>query len=63
MDVVIFIFWIAFSIALGFAARERGRSVGWMFLSLLISPLIAGIFLYILPKKAARRYPFWSSLT
>src|SRR5262249_17449434 len=40
------------SLALGFAARERGRSFGWTFLSLLISPPVAGFALYVLPEKS-----------
>jgi len=63
MSLLVFIFWAALSLALGFAARERGRSFGWTFLSLLISPPVAGFLLYVLPKKAARRSASWSSLT
>lgn len=45
MIVVIF-FWLGFSIAVAVAADNRGRSsIGWFFLALLISPLLAGLFL------------------
>lgn len=39
-------FWFAFSIAVGVWASNKGQGgIGWFFLSLLISPLLAGIFL------------------
>ena len=57
---IIFFFWICFSIALGVLATNRGRSgVGWFFLALVISPLLAGVFLLVMPNlllvKAAAR--------
>jgi len=41
----IFLFWIGFSVAVGvFANQRRNRSgIGWCLLSLLISPLLAGV--------------------
>jgi YD repeat-containing protein len=56
--------WLMFSIAVGvIAAYGRGRSGGgWFLLSLLISPLLAGIIVLCLPKKddpkASRTCPF-----
>lgn len=41
-------FWIGLSISVGMLAGKRGRGSGnWFVLSLLISPLLAGIFLLI----------------
>lgn len=46
--------WIGFAIAVAVAANTRGRdSAGWFFLSLLISPLIAGLIVLALPSLAA----------
>lgn len=43
--------WLAFSIFVGVAAHYRDRSgVAWTFLAMLISPLAAGILLFILPR-------------
>ncbi|MBZ5536375.1 MAG: hypothetical protein LAO31_10505 [Acidobacteriia bacterium] len=45
---IFFFFWIMFSIGVAVIANNKGRSgVGWFFLSLLISPLLAGIFALI----------------
>ena len=39
------LFWVALSIAVGAYGASKGRSgVGWFFLAVLISPLLAGIF-------------------
>lgn len=41
-------FWIALSIAVGLFAPRKGRDAGrWIFLSLLISPLLGALFLMI----------------
>lgn len=38
--------WIGLSVVIGYAAAQRGRSgPGWFFISILLSPLIAGIAL------------------
>lgn len=38
------IIWLALAIVIGVAAARRGRSgLGWLFLSLILSPLIAAI--------------------
>lgn len=43
--------WLGFSVIVGVAANTRGRSgIGWLFLSLLISPLLSGLLLVALPK-------------
>lgn len=48
-----FFFWIAFSIIPAIIASNKGRSsFGWFFLSLLISPLLAGIIVACLPPLA-----------
>jgi hypothetical protein len=45
---MIIIFWIGLSMAVGAWASGRDRNgFGWFFLALLISPLLAGIFLLI----------------
>ncbi len=52
----IFPIWLAFSVAVGMIASNKGRSgFGWFVLAMLISPLIAGIFVLIVPnlKRAA----------
>lgn len=42
--------WVLLSIACGIFADRRGRSgIGWFFAALLASPLIAGVFLLVLP--------------
>ena len=52
----IFILWIALSIVIGVAADARGRDgTGWFLLSLLISPLLAGIILFVLPAHISRK--------
>jgi len=41
----IFFFWLLFSVAVGILAGNRGRSgVGWFLLSMVISPLLGGLF-------------------
>ena len=48
MEVVLF--WIGFSVVIGILASQRGREgVGWGFLAALITPLLAGIILFIIP--------------
>src|ERR1035437_489046 len=61
----IIFFWFMFSLIVGVAANTRGRNgVGWFFISMLISPLIAGLFVLALGRvekiqidKAAKRSP------
>ena len=43
---VLLLFWLGFALVIAVAASNRGRSgVGWFFLAILISPLLAGLFL------------------
>jgi YD repeat-containing protein len=43
--------WIGLSVVVAVAANSRGRNQGgWLLLSLVISPLIAGLLLFALPK-------------
>jgi hypothetical protein len=54
---IVFLFWIAFSIAVGTFAgvRSNRNAAGWFFLLFIISPLFAGIFRAILepvPQRA-----------
>jgi hypothetical protein len=47
----ILFFWIGFSVAVAVGANTRGRNpVGWFFLALVFSPLLAVCFLIALPK-------------
>jgi len=49
--VLIFFTWIGFSAVVAVAANTRGRNaVAWFFLSLLISPLLAGLLVLALPR-------------
>jgi hypothetical protein len=56
MDIItIFLFWIGFAVVVGVAANTRGRSgLGWFFLALLFSPLLAGLLLLALPSAAGQ---------
>lgn len=46
------IFWLGFCVLVGYFAVKKGRSGGgWFFLSLIISPLLAGIALAIASDK------------
>lgn len=55
MGILIFISWIGFSILVGAFAASRGRPGSWVFVALLISPLIAFISLAILPDLAEEK--------
>lgn len=48
---MIIVFWIALSAIVGVAANTRGR-VGWQWgvLALFITPLLAGLLLFALPR-------------
>jgi hypothetical protein len=49
--------WLIFSIAVGILANARGRNGGgWFFLSLLISPLLAGVIVLASGKQAGRTW-------
>lgn len=58
-----FLFWVAFSIAVGmFAGTRRNRSgFGWFILAMIISPLLAGIFVAILKERSAQNIKLASS--
>lgn len=44
--------WITLSIIVGVAANTRSRAAGaWFLLSMIISPLLAGLLLLALPKR------------
>jgi hypothetical protein len=46
--------WVFGSIAVSFAAEEKGRSIGaWLFLGFLISPILAAILLLTYRAKQA----------
>jgi len=47
----IFLGWVFFSVIVGILADQRGRNgVGWGFLAAIISPLLSGILLFVLPN-------------
>lgn len=47
----ILLFWLGLSVIVGVAANTRGRNgVGWFFISILISPLLAGLLVLALPR-------------
>ena len=51
MELALVFFWTALSIAAGFHAQNRGRSgVGWALFAVFLSPLLAFVFLAVLPK-------------
>lgn len=55
---ILVLFWIGFSIAVGVGASNKGRSGGgWFLLSLLISPLLAGVFLLVSKDLTPRPTP------
>ena len=51
----IFLLWFGLSVIVGlFASVRRGRSgLGWWFLAMVISPLLAGLLCLILPSRMA----------
>ena len=58
----ILLFWIGGAILVGMLASKRGRSGGaWFVLSLIFSPLLAGLFVLVLgmaDSKDVRKCPF-----
>jgi hypothetical protein len=49
-----FFAWIAFAVIVGVAASWRGRvGYGWFLLTLVISPLITGPLVLVLPRQHA----------
>lgn len=50
---MIFLFWIGFAIIVGVAANNRGRNgIGWCLLAVVISPLLAGLLLFAMPRQS-----------
>src|SRR5881392_3504402 len=48
----IIIVWLVFSVIIGVAARSRKRSgFGWFLVSVIFSPILATVWLSILPKR------------
>jgi hypothetical protein len=48
-------FWVILALVVGYGATRKGRSgVGWFLLSVLVSPLIAGILLIIVGQSSTR---------
>jgi disulfide bond formation protein DsbB len=59
MEFGLVVFWLAFAIAVGmFAGIRRNRfGFGWFLLALIISPLLAGIFVAILKEGETDKDP------
>lgn len=54
----ILIFWVGLSVIVGIAAGRRDRSgAGWFILSLLISPLLAGLLMLALGNARSSQIP------
>src|SRR5690349_2510452 len=52
----LFVLWILFGILVGAFASVRGRSaVGWFLVSIVLTPLFAGILLGVLPNQAVEQ--------
>lgn len=50
-------FWLAFAVIVGVAANTRGRNpIGWFLLSVIISPLLAGLLVLALPRQEIDRF-------
>lgn len=48
-----FLFWAAFAVVVAILASNRGRSgLLWFFIAVVISPLIAGLLVLVLPSHA-----------
>lgn len=48
--------WVVFAVAVGVLADKRGRGgVKWFFIALVISPLIAGVFLLVSEDLSAAK--------
>ena len=48
------LFWLGLTVLVGVLASSRGRNaLGYMLLSLIISPLLAALLLLIIPNKVA----------
>jgi hypothetical protein len=53
---MIFIFWLVFAIVVAVLAGKRGRSgILWFGIAAAISPLVAGIILFVMPDLEAER--------
>jgi phosphotransferase system glucose/maltose/N-acetylglucosamine-specific IIC component len=52
MEIILFYFGLA--IVIGVAASYRGRSgFGWFLLSMVISPILTGLLLFVMPRQNA----------
>lgn len=50
--------WLVLSVAVGVLANSKGRTgFGWAILAMLLSPLIAGLVVAILPKTGKAALP------
>jgi len=53
--ILVVIIWFVLAIVIGVAAQRRDRSgFGWFLLAILLSPLIVGILLAVLPDLYTR---------
>lgn len=52
MELLVVIGWVLMAVMIGYAAYARGRvSVNWLLVSLILSPVIAWMFLLLLPMR------------
>lgn len=52
MPILIFLVWIGLAMAVGIWASKKGRSnFGWFLLAVMVSPLLAGIFLLLVGDR------------
>lgn len=53
--ILVFLAWFFFSFVIAQYADNKGRSpVGWLFISLVFSPIIAWLILLATPKRAGK---------
>lgn len=53
MIMAIVVIWLVLAVACGWWAAKRGRSWGaWLVMALLVSPIVAGMVLMVLPARA-----------
>ena len=50
-----FFAWVGCAVMVGFIDKERGRNgIGWAMLAMLTSPVLAGIALFLTPRREGR---------
>lgn len=55
---VIFIFWLSFSLLVSYFAKIKNRGTGnWFLISMIVSPLLAAVILLFLENKGVKTCP------